>query len=116
MLGPAVGRRGGWPQWYANTEGKDPAKVREASRYFDVANFAPRIKCPVLVGLGLIDETCPAAGILAAVNQIRSPKEVIIIPGAEHQEINGSHAAYNQRCNGDWLPALRQGKPAPVNQ
>ena len=116
MLGPVVGRRGGWPQWYANTEGKDPAKVREASRYFDVANFASRIKCPVLVGLGLIDETCPAAGILAAVNQIRSPKEVIIIPGAEHQEINGSHAAYNQRCNGDWLPALRQGKPAPVNQ
>jgi cephalosporin-C deacetylase len=116
MLGPVVGRKGGWPQWYACTEGKDPAKVHEASRYFDVANFAPRIKCPVLVGLGLIDETCPAAGILAAVNQIRSPKEVIIIPGAEHQEINGSHGAYNRRCNGDWLPALRQGKPAPVNE
>jgi len=116
MLGPDVGRKGGWPQWYANTEGKDPVKVREASRYFDVANFAARIKCPVLVGLGLIDETCPAAGILAAVNQIKSPKEVIIIPGAEHQEINGSHAAYIRRCNGDWLPALRQGKPAPVNQ
>jgi hypothetical protein len=41
---------------------------------------------------------------------------VIIIPGAEHQEINGSHGAYNRRCNGDWLPALRQGKPAPVNE
>jgi cephalosporin-C deacetylase-like acetyl esterase len=116
MLGPVVGRRGGWPQWYANTEGKDPAKVREASRYFDVANFAPRIKCPVLVALGLKDEVCPAEGILAAVNQIRSPKELIIMPGAEHQEIKGSHGAYNRRSNGDWLPALRQGKPAPVNQ
>lgn len=116
MLGPAVGRKGGWPQWYSNTEGKDPAKVREASRYFDVANFAPRIKCPVLVALGLKDEVCPAEGILAAVNQIRSPKELIIMPGAEHQEINGSHGAYNRRCNEDWLPALRQGKPAPVNQ
>jgi len=45
MLGPAVGRKGGWPQWYDNTDGKDAAKVRETSRYFDVANFAPRIKC-----------------------------------------------------------------------
>jgi cephalosporin-C deacetylase-like acetyl esterase len=116
MLGPVVGRKGGWPQWYDNTEGKDPAKVREASRYFDVANFAPRIKCPVLVGMGLIDETCPAEGILAAVNQIRSPKEVVIIAGAEHGEINGSHRAYNQRCSDRWLPALRQGQPAPVNQ
>jgi cephalosporin-C deacetylase-like acetyl esterase len=116
MLGPAVGRKGGWPQWYDNTDGKDAAKVRETSRYFDVANFAPRIKCPVLVGLGLIDEVCPAAGVLAAVNQIRSPKEVVIIAGAEHQEINGSHGAYSRRCDGAWLPALRQGKPAPVNQ
>ena len=114
MLGPVVGRRGGWPQWYGNVEGKDPAKVREASRYFDVANFAPRIKCPVLVGMGLIDETCPAAGILAAVNQIKAPKEIIIIPNAEHQEINGSHGAYSRRCEGAWLPALREGNPAPV--
>jgi uncharacterized protein len=114
MLGPVVGRKGGWPQWFDNTDGKDPAKVHEASRYFDVANFTPRIKCPVLVGMGLIDETCPAAGVLAAVNQIRSPKEVVIIAGAEHQEINGSHAPYSRRCEGVWLPALREGKPAPL--
>jgi len=36
---------------------------------------------------------------------------VIIIPGAEHQEINGSHAAYNQRCNGDWLPHCAKESP-----
>jgi len=40
----------------------------------------------------------------------------VIIAGAEHQEINGSHGAYSRRCDGAWLPALRQGKPAPVNQ
>lgn len=116
MLGPVLGRKGGWPQWYSNTDGKDPAKVREASRYFDVANFAARIKCPVLVGTGLIDEVCPSAGVLAAVNQIKPPKEVVIIPNSEHQEINGSQAPYNTRCFGAWLPALREGKPAPVNQ
>ena len=81
-----------------------------------MANFTPRIQCPELVGLGLIDETCPPAGILAAVDEIRSPKEVIILPEAEHQEIRGSHGAYNRRCYNVWLPALRQGKPAPVPQ
>jgi cephalosporin-C deacetylase-like acetyl esterase len=116
MLGPVVGRKGGWPQWYANTAGKDAAKVHAASRYFDVVNFASRIRCPVLVGTGLIDEVCPAAGVLAAANQIQSPKEVVILPGAEHQEINGSHAAYNHRCYDQWLPALRQGLPAPLNR
>ncbi|HTY89115.1 MAG TPA: acetylxylan esterase [Candidatus Acidoferrum sp.] len=116
MLGPDAGRKGGWPQWYDWTSGKDPQKVHEASRYYDVANFAPHIQCPVLVGLGLIDETCPPAGILAAVNQIRSPREVVILPKSGHQDNHGTQAPYNQRRYSAWLPALRQGKPAPVNQ
>jgi len=114
MLGPVVGRQGGWPQWYEKTAGKDAAKVREASRYFDVANFAPDIKCPVLVGLGLIDETCPPEGILAAINQITAPKEVIILPKSGHQNENGSQSAYETRCNQGWLLALVKGQAAPV--
>jgi cephalosporin-C deacetylase len=114
MLGPDAGRKGGWPQWYDFTAGKDPQKVHEASRYYDIANFAPHIKCPVLVGLGLLDETVPAAGVFAAVNQITSPKEVVILPKSGHQNQNGSQRAYEQRRNNGWLPALAQGKPAPV--
>ena len=67
MRGPDAGRLPGWPMWYWNVGDKDPAKVRRAREYFDVVNFAPRIKCPVLVGIGLIDEVCPPEGILAAV-------------------------------------------------
>ena len=115
MLGPDAGRSPGWPQWYWSTGTKDPRKVHEASRYFDVVNFAPRIKCPVLIGAGLIDETCPPAGVLAAANRITSPKEVILFPHGAHQDENNSHGAYSKRCWGAWLPALRQGKPAPVN-
>jgi cephalosporin-C deacetylase len=114
MLGPEVNRRGGWPQWYDQVHGKDAAKVREASRYFDVVNFASRIKCPVLVGFGVIDQTCPAEGIEAAMNQITAPKELVVLPLAEHQEINHAHKAYADRCSGAWLPALRKGEPAPV--
>lgn len=113
MLGPTAGRTGGWPQWYDCLYGKDPARVREASRYFDVVNFAPRIKCPVLVGYGLIDEICPPEGIQAAVNTIASPKEAIPLPLGEHLEKDGSHRAYYERLNEAWLPALRDGKPVP---
>jgi cephalosporin-C deacetylase-like acetyl esterase len=116
MLGPEANRRGGWPQWYDQAHGKDQAKVHEASRYFDVVNFASRIKCPVLVGFGLIDQTCPAEGVMAAMNQVTSPKELIALPLAEHQEINHAHKAYMDRCYNAWLPALRQGKPAPLNK
>jgi cephalosporin-C deacetylase-like acetyl esterase len=116
MLGPNVGRRPGWPQWYDQTTGKDPARVHEASRYYDVVNFASRIKCPVLVGMGLIDQVCPPEGVMAAVNQIDTPKEVIFLPRSEHQEVDGSQRPFNDRCYGAWLPALRAGKPAPVKQ
>jgi cephalosporin-C deacetylase-like acetyl esterase len=117
MLGPEAGRAPGWPHWYSNVEGgKNPQSVREASRYFDVANFTRRIKCPVLVGLGLMDEVCPPAGILAAVNQISAPKEVIILPRAAHQDAHDTHGDYVRRCYGVWLPALRQGQVAPVDK
>jgi cephalosporin-C deacetylase-like acetyl esterase len=114
MLGPDVGRKGGWPNWYNKTEGRDPAKVHEASRYFDAVNFASRIKCPILIGIGLIDEVCPPAGVLAAANVIPAPKEVIVLPVSGHQNEHGSQEAYNRRCYNDWLPALRAGKPPPI--
>ena len=115
MFSPELGRAPGFPHWYYNTEGgKDPAKVRQASLYYDTAFFAARIKCPVLVGTGLRDEVCPPAGVLAMVNQISSPKELIILPKSGHQNQNGSQQAYDQQRYGVWLPALRQGKPAPV--
>jgi cephalosporin-C deacetylase-like acetyl esterase len=107
MTGPVVGREPGWPKWYWKTEGKDEAKVRRASQYYDVVNFASRIKCPVLVGVGLLDQTCPCAGVYAALNAMTSPKEVVLLPRGEHQDRHGSHAPYYARF-GAWLAALRQ--------
>ena len=117
MLAPEAGRAPGFPRWYFNTEGgKNPDKVRETSRYYDTANFARHIKCPVLVGLGLRDEICPPSSVLAVVNEITSPKEVVILPKSGHQDERGTQAAYDRRRWSAWLPALRQGKPAPVMQ
>ncbi|MGO8929749.1 MAG: acetylxylan esterase [Limisphaerales bacterium] len=97
------------------TTGRDQ-KVRETSRYFDVVNFARHIECPVLIGLGLRDETCPPATVLAAVNVISSPKEVVILPKSGHQDENGTQRPFEKRRYDVWLPALQRGKPAPVNQ
>ncbi len=113
MRGPDAGRAPGWPQWYYNTQGKDAAKVRHAGEYYDVVNFAPRVTCPVLVGLGLIDETSRPAGILAALNLMRGPKEIVIMPRADHQGTRNTHAAYLSRFNAV-LADLRQGKAPAI--
>jgi cephalosporin-C deacetylase-like acetyl esterase len=116
MLGPEVGHAPDFTRWYFRTEGgKDPDKVRQASRYYDTANFASLVQCPVLVGVGLRDEVCPPAGVFAAVNQITSPKELIILSKSGHQDEYGTQAPYDKRRYA-WLPALRQGLPAPVRQ
>jgi len=117
MLAPEVGRATGFPNWYFNTNGKDPKKVHETSRYYDPANFARRIKCPVLIALGLHDEQlAPPASILADANEITSPKEVIILANSGHQNEHGSQEPFFHRAYSDWLPALKAGKPAPVRQ
>ena len=117
MLAPDVGRATGFPNWYSNTNGKDAAKVHETSRYFDPANFAPHIKCPVLIALGLHDEQlAPPSSILADANEISAPKEVIILANSGHQNVRGSQEPFFHRAYYDWLPALKQGKPAPVKQ
>lgn len=117
MLGPTVDRKGGWPQWYDCTwGGRNAAKVHEASRYYDIVHFAPRTRCPVLVGAGLIDQTCPAAGIAAATNQITSPKTVLFFPVGEHQDENHSHGAWDDAVWKTWLPRLAKGLPPPPPQ
>lgn len=89
--GKQAGRAPGWPNWAARLMGKDPAKTLLTSRYFDAMNFAPKIQCPSLVGIGLIDPVCPAEGVFATVNQIKGPKKLIVMPRSDH---GGDHKAY----------------------
>ena len=53
--------------------------------YFDVKNFTDRIGCPVLMGFGLQDPTCPPHTNFAGFNQIRTEKEWVCFPRAGHQ-------------------------------
>ena len=90
--GKPAGRSPGWPNWAGRTwQGKNEAKMLTASRYFDAMNFATRIKCPALVGVGLADTVCPSEGVLATCNQIQGPKTIVIMPRADH---GGDHKDY----------------------
>lgn len=110
--GPEAGRAMPYPYWLAKTAGRDPAAVARAARYHDVAHFAPRIRAPVLVAAGLIDETCPPAGVAAMANRLAGPREVLFMPQANHQGTDDGHRPYLTRAEA-WLEALRRGDPPP---
>ena len=109
-----AGRAPGWPYWYNSFKGNPAQKqVMETARYYDAVNFASRIKCPALVSMGLIDETCPAAGVMAAFNQIQGEKEEVILPHSDHHGTHNAQAAYFKRSE-EWAQALAAGKPVPA--
>ena len=56
----------------------------ETLRYFDAVNFAPRIKCPMVVGIGLEDEVCPPETSYAAYRLLGGEKEVWLFPNSGH--------------------------------
>lgn len=52
--------------------------------YFDTMNLADRIKCPVLMSVGLQDAVCPPRNSFATYNAVRSKKEYRVYPLAGH--------------------------------
>ena len=110
--GDLAGRRPGWPYFLANAGSHELQQVRETSRYFDGVNFAARVTCPALIGLGLIDTTAPPSGVFAAINQLKGPKQVVVMPEANHHGDNHTHVAYTDRAAvwcADWVAS----KPVP---
>ncbi|MBR7121088.1 MAG: acetylxylan esterase [Lentisphaeria bacterium] len=66
--GRAAGHLPGWPDLLASPLTADGAAA--VSPYFDVVNFASRIKCPVVMGVGFIDRLTPPASTYAAYNSL----------------------------------------------
>jgi len=69
-MGYLKGRQSGWPRIIESQkrENRDAAKVN--APYFDGANFASRIKCPVRVAVGFADLTCAPCAVYSAYNAI----------------------------------------------
>ncbi len=80
--GDLHGRKAGYPNWPS-----DNPDVMRTALYFDTVNFAPRIKAPVMAGLGFIDTISPPAGVWTAINQIPGPVEALPMIESEHDNL-----------------------------
>jgi cephalosporin-C deacetylase-like acetyl esterase len=112
--GQANGRATGFPYWAGTARHTHNPAVLEVARYFDAANFAARIKCPTLIATGLIDETCPPAGVITAANGMTAPHTLLLMPEADHtgRQQKGSHNVFYKNTS-HWLEAAKAGKPLP---
>jgi len=59
-------------------------RVFRTLTYFDNLNLADRIRCPVLITVGLQDTICPPSTIFAVYNHLECEKEIKIYPYHDH--------------------------------
>ena len=69
-MGYLKGRQSGWPRIVENQREEDKAAAERNAPYFDGANFASRIACPVRVAVGFADNTCAPCAVYSAYNAI----------------------------------------------
>ena len=86
LTGYLYGRAGGWPHTFSERyEKENNTKVKiETASYYDVVNFARRIKVPGFYSYGYNDHTCPPTSVNAALNVISAPKEIVVTPISGH--------------------------------
>ena len=100
-MGYLKGRQSGWPQIVEHNSAT-PAKRAAAETfapYFDGANFAARIRCPVRVAVGFADTTCAPCAVYAAYNAIPvKDKGIVHGIGMGH----GCFGTFYQTL-GDWV-------------
>ena len=98
-MGYRKGRQSGWPQPVENHREEDRAAVERNAPYFDAANFAARITCPVRVAVGFADTTCAPCAVYAAYNAIKSSDKGIV------HGFGMTHSCFGRfyRQLGEWL-------------
>lgn len=90
VTGYLKNRAGGWPHMFRATEG--PAAHRSAdkiatSQYYDVVNFARRVRVPGLYSWGFNDETCPPTSMYSAYNVIPGEKKLMLALETGHNNV-----------------------------
>ena len=77
--------------------------------YFDTVNFAPRIKAPVMAGMGFIDTISPPAGVWTVLNQIAGPVEALPLIESEHDNLTPEKVAPCSARTSEVLDLLAHG-------
>jgi cephalosporin-C deacetylase len=59
--------------------------IHKTLDYFDIKNFAPWVQCPVMMGVGMLDRTCPPPINFAAFNNLKTrEKYYFLLPKSGH--------------------------------
>lgn len=79
LLGFKVeGRQSGWPELVENQLPENRAAAEQWAPYFDGANFARLITCPIRFVVGFCDAVCPPHSVYSAYNVCPSPDKAIV--------------------------------------
>lgn len=107
VTGYLKGRAGGWPHYFDKNTiafGNKPDKIATIG-YYDVVNFARRVKVPGYYSWGFNDETCPPTSMYASYNVISASKELFLALETGHW----TYPEQNERMTG-WLVNKLTGK------
>jgi cephalosporin-C deacetylase len=66
--------------------------ARLTLRHVDNALLASRIEATTLISVALRDTITPPSTVFAAYNAVRGPKEIVVLPYADHSQVPTSHA------------------------
>jgi cephalosporin-C deacetylase-like acetyl esterase len=110
MAGYTKGRAGGLPEAFKNPANRTPQRL-ETAAYYDIVNFARRIKVPGIYSWGYNDRTCPPTASYAAYNLITAPKTLVLALETGHEQV----PEQTERVNA-WLQEYLKTGVAPAAQ
>ena len=102
-------RAGGWPHMFRPAGAgshRTPEKI-ETTKYYDVVNFARRVKAPGLYTWGFNDETCPPTSMYSAYNVITAKKDLMLALETGHNQV----PEQTERMN-NWIVSFVKGLAA----
>jgi cephalosporin-C deacetylase len=112
LTGYLQGRAGGWPHMFRDN-GPNSLRTKAniaTSAYYDVVNFARRIRAPGMYAWGYNDQTCPPTSMYAAYNTITAPKKLLLALETGHNKVPEEDRAVDA-----WLTAVLTTGREPDN-
>lgn len=84
MTGYLHGRVGGWPHQFKHVDPSISALWENTAGYYDVVNFAKRLKVPGWYSWGYNDPVCAPTTTYSVYNSIEAPKELHVFEETGH--------------------------------
>jgi cephalosporin-C deacetylase-like acetyl esterase len=98
LTGYLYNRAGGWPHVFKGADPLSPETMikKKVTAYYDAVNFARNIRVPAFYTWGYNDLTCPPTSYYSAYNEIKTEKQVFVVPETGHWTYPEQRAALEQ--------------------